>query len=202
MFEAEPARSGARRSAETERDVSVPCEDLNIWIERFRDGDLAGRALRDAQAHLDGCEACRERLTELEQVGTALQRALTEIELPIPDHELSQRISARLDALPALEPGASRADRAPWQYALAAAVAGFLMVGGLLWLDRARSESPVSGDMIASADKQPAPNDDSAETSVSVQLASTTSADASVRMVSSDDPDIRVVWIGNEGPQP
>ena len=167
--------------------MSVPCEDLNIWIERLRDGDLAGRALSDAQAHLEGCETCRERLAELEQIGGALQRSFAEVELPIAAEELSRRIAARLDQV-RIEPAtAAGGDRAPWRYALAAAVAGFLVVSAAMWMVRRGGGTPPE---VATG--QPA---------VTIQLAST-SETVPARLVTSDDPEIGVVWIGSEGPQP
>jgi anti-sigma factor RsiW len=167
--------------------VSVPCEDLNIWIERFRDGDLAGRALVDAQAHLEACDTCRERLAELEQIGTVLEQTFAEVEPPIPAEELSRRIAARLDAVSVEPVVAASGARAPWQYALAAAVAGFVVVSAAMWL--VRRPGPGSAPAVA------------AIPSVSVQLADASEA-VPARLVTSDDPDIGVVWIGTEGPQP
>lgn len=171
--------------------MSVPCEDLNIWIERFRDGDLAGRALIDAQAHLDACETCRERLAELEQVGGALQRGFAEVELPIAAEELSRRISARLDRVTTEPVVAAHGGRAPWQYALAAAVAGFLVVSAAMWVVR---RGGGAGPELATTAPTDAPT-------VTIQLAGT-SETVPARLVTSDDPDIGVVWIGSEGPQP
>lgn len=170
--------------------MSVPCEDLNIWIERFRDGDLAGRALVDAQAHLEACETCRERLAELEQIGSALQLGFAEIDLPIPAGELSRRIAARLDNVTVEPAVAAGGGRAPWQYALAAAVAGFLVVSAAMWVVRGGVGGGSRQDEIAAA--TPA---------VTIQLAST-SETVPARLVSSDDPEIGVVWLGSEGPQP
>lgn len=170
--------------------MSVPCEDFNIWIERFRDGDLAGRALKDAQAHLEDCETCRERLADLERIGSALVRGFAEVEMPISAEELSRRISVRLDQV-SIEPAvAARGARASWQYALAAAVAGFVVVSGAMWLARGSGGAPEQ------ARRDPAPGP-----AVTVQLAST-SETVPARLVSSDDPEIGVIWIGSDGPQP
>lgn len=169
--------------------MSVPCEDLNIWIERFRDGDLAGRALADAQAHLEACETCRERLADLEQIGSALQRGFAEVELPIPAGELSRRIAARLDTVTVAPAAAASGGRAPWQYALAAAVAGFLVVSAAMWVVRGGGGGPKADEVAA------------ATPAVTIQLAST-SETVPARLVTSDDPEIGVVWLGSEGPQP
>ncbi len=183
--------------------MSVPCVDLDIWIERFRDGDLVGRARRDAEAHLEGCETCRERLAELEQVGSLLASAFAEVEFPIPAEELSRRIAARLDALPAAVAEASHRSVGAWRYALAAAVAGFVLVSGALWLDHAKLDGRIAARVqtwIGPGSTDVA--DDALDEPVRVELASQAPEAPPVRLVSSSDPQWQVVWIGSEGPQP
>ncbi len=184
--------------------MSVPCVDLDIWIERFRDGDLAGRARQDAEAHLEACETCRERLAEIEHVGSLVASAFAKVELPIAAEELSRRIAARLDELPALSmPAAHRRSVAAWRYALAAAITGFVVVSGALWLDRAKLGGQLTARMqtwIGQGDVELA--DDAAEEPVRVELARQAPEAPPVRLVSSTDPQWQVVWIGNEGPQP
>ncbi len=184
--------------------MSVPCVDLDIWIERFRDGDLVGRARQDAEAHLEACETCRERLAEIEHVGSLVASAFAEVELPIPAEELSRRIAARLDALPAASaPSAHRSSVAAWRYALAAAVAGFVLVSGALWLDRAKFGGQFFAQLqpwIGQGDVEAA--GDAAEEPVRVELARQAPEAPPVRLVSSSDPQWQVVWIGSEGPQP
>ncbi len=198
-----------------------PCEDLEIWIERLRDGDLAGDALRDARRHLELCGTCHARFAELEELGSILKEGLADVAPPIAGDELTRRIMA---SLPASRPeSAARRDRQavvpplpelrPWQLAMAAAVAGFVLVASFLWMSRNLGTSePVETAQTVQTPQPTQPAQDAAEAAgegppVEIELASNQvgqQADPAdgpiVRVVDSADPDWKVVWIGSEPP--
>ncbi|MDH5605293.1 MAG: zf-HC2 domain-containing protein [Anaerolineae bacterium] len=50
-------------------------EHINEWLPAYYDGELSGLKLRQAEAHLKECEACREKLNELQAISSILQES-------------------------------------------------------------------------------------------------------------------------------
>lgn len=70
------------------RDVSLTrglstCASVKTHLHAFADGELRGDTLRAVSHHIDGCESCADRITEIKDLGGLLRRsAAVEVETP------------------------------------------------------------------------------------------------------------------------
>ncbi len=164
---------------------SVPCDELDLWLERYQDGELRGRARRAARDHIDQCETCRDRLEHLDSVGAVLRQGLGEMAPQISSAELTRRISDEVAGLSTEHPPPISVQMRGWAAAAAVAVAVF---GGMLLIRSSRT--PVLP--VASAPDEP----------VRVEVVGTDSEVEMARVIDIGDQDWGVVWIGADGTVP
>lgn len=69
--------------------AAPPCRETVDRLGAYVSQGLSARDLGKVEAHLDGCETCRQRVVELRDIGTVLRRAV----LPLPLDGASQRRS-------------------------------------------------------------------------------------------------------------
>ncbi|MHB9108750.1 MAG: anti-sigma factor family protein [Armatimonadota bacterium] len=70
------------------------CEDIQTWLSAYLDGEVTARRREAIEAHLAGCDACRQELASLCQVSACLQVW----QAPEARPELSARFAERLAA--------------------------------------------------------------------------------------------------------
>jgi predicted anti-sigma-YlaC factor YlaD len=78
---------------ETE-EKGMQCQNVNVKLSAFIDGELAKHARREIQEHLKSCDACRQTFEELSHTWEILSRVQIAEKSPY----LYTRIRARLDA--------------------------------------------------------------------------------------------------------
>jgi anti-sigma factor RsiW len=66
------------------------CEEMQALLNAYLDGELHGRRLREVEAHLAACAACRDELADMRRVSALLRAA------PSPDFLPAGRFVARL----------------------------------------------------------------------------------------------------------
>jgi hypothetical protein len=72
----------------------VRCEEFELWLSPYLDGELPARDVAQLEAHLAGCHGCTRELAAL-RAGVSLTRALVPDEPPA---DLRRRIMAAIDA--------------------------------------------------------------------------------------------------------
>ena len=70
------------------------CEELSIHVVDYLDGTLSADISAGLEAHVEGCDACREQLSVLRQTWTGLG----ELPQEEPSPRLRERFYAMLDA--------------------------------------------------------------------------------------------------------
>jgi anti-sigma factor RsiW len=124
----------------------MTCRRFQNDLDEYLDGSLSPQAQAEAEQHLSGCVACREKLKEERQVAQVwsgrFRRATDSLELP---PSASQRLLAALadeDSLKAQDQGhVFFWQRLVWPVALAACL--LLLVGlSLLWPHVSRPGNP------------------------------------------------------------
>jgi len=83
-------------------------EHGTTWLGAYHDGELQGRRLRQVEAHLAQCAACRAELQSLQALGTLLQESPASEGLTPPERFVAQ-VGLRLPRRP---------ERPAWQRAL------------------------------------------------------------------------------------
>ena len=83
-------------------------EHVTTWLGAYHDGELQGRRLRQVEAHLAQCAACRAELQSLQALGTLLQESPASEGLTPPERFVAQ-VGLRLPRRP---------ERPAWQRAL------------------------------------------------------------------------------------
>lgn len=63
---------------------------VDAWLTAYYDGELGGRRLREVEAHLAECEACRAQLDELAGLSALLMDAPQPADLTPPDRFVAQ----------------------------------------------------------------------------------------------------------------
>ncbi len=83
-------------------------EHVTTWLGAYHDGELQGHRLRQVEAHLAHCAACRAELESLQALGTLLQESPAAEGLTLPERFVAQ-VGLRLPRRP---------ERPAWQRAL------------------------------------------------------------------------------------
>jgi hypothetical protein len=83
-------------------------EHVRAWLETYHDGELRGRRLREVEAHLTGCAACREELAQLQALTALLRSSPAAIGLR-PTERFVGQVGLRLPRRP---------ERSGWERAL------------------------------------------------------------------------------------
>lgn len=94
-------------------------EELRLQLNAYLDGELHGRNLKEMQAHLDTCEACRTELDELRNLSALLQASPEAETIPA-----ERFVSQLMLKLPRRIPGGPARSRSPLR--------GWLVPAGLL----------------------------------------------------------------------
>jgi len=116
------------------------CDDISEWMSASIDGHLDEQQKALLQAHLDGCENCREAFETLKQTVSLLQ----ELDPVAPPADLLQTVHARL------EPRRGRLiswlvfNRPQVRVALAASLVVVVCLYGLRHMDRDAAETYTS----------------------------------------------------------
>ena len=154
--------------------MGLPCEDLDIWLERFHDGDLRSGELRSARSHVATCPRCQERLRAIRDVGATLHSTLEDAAPPVPGGDFVRALAGKLGDRPPTPLGVPFDRTRAW--IAAAIVAGLLVV-------------------LASRD-EPGPTAPQADLATVEVL--TPGVDVAVRVESDGDSAWQVVWVGAE----
>lgn len=116
-------------------------EHVTEYLSAYHDGELAGRRLRQVDAHLDECASCRAALDKLHALSALLQQAPAPERLERPDRFVAQ-VGLRLPRRQEQPPG-KRALGFAWRLAPAALLgawvfsqAVFFVVWLLMWVWR------------------------------------------------------------------
>src|SRR5262249_28674240 len=67
------------------------CDQIEVWISAYQDGELRGRRRRFVEEHLGGCPACRAAADEMAGLAVALRAELRAEEAPATLHERIMR---------------------------------------------------------------------------------------------------------------
>jgi anti-sigma factor RsiW len=111
----------------------VTCDDLDRDLDAYVDGELGAEADAAVRTHLDGCTACRARVSE--------RRALIHVVGALPYHEAPARVRARIA-------GAAWRTRSLRSLAVMAAAAVLVIAAGrgaALWSSAAGHGGTVDG---------------------------------------------------------
>jgi len=60
------------RMADSTTENSISCEERLVDLSAYYDGELDGDSHNEMEIHLNGCQACRETLSEMSRLSTAL----------------------------------------------------------------------------------------------------------------------------------
>jgi anti-sigma factor RsiW len=109
------------------------CEQFNLQIEAYHDGELPAASARQLEAHLRECPSCAQELRS--------QQAASRLMQSIPMAEMSADSMARLHS-----EVAATMDRSllPWARSLVGIAASILIAAtaGLLWMQPASASAP------------------------------------------------------------
>lgn len=112
-------------------------QHVTNWLEAYHDGELHGLRLRQVEAHLAQCPACRAELEQLQALSALLQESPAAERLTAPDRFMAQ-VRLRLARRPE-QPAGRRALETGWRLipagllgAWAFAQAVFVMAGVVL----------------------------------------------------------------------
>src|SRR5207253_1292433 len=79
----DPAAPGEEAAAATvERDTGMTCEQIEVWISAYQDGELDPGRRRRVEDHLATCCPCRELVAEWTALERSLRAEMTRCDAP------------------------------------------------------------------------------------------------------------------------